>query len=523
MGRDQAAILVVDDVPDNLTAIEAALDGLGHRPVFARSGQEALRCLLERDFALILLDVQMPSMNGLETARLIRRRKRSRHVPIIFITAHDRNDDEILAGYRLGAVDFLFKPIHPEILRAKVSVFVELQRRTAEVARQAQTNLALERMRAQLQHSNQRLALADRRKDEFIAMLAHELRNPLAAIMSGLEVLAVDPSPTVVETIRPAMTRQGLHLMRLVDDLLDIARITSGKLQLHEQLIRVQQVLDDAVELVSPDVIAKRQLLDIDCDCGELRICGDPVRLAQVVANLLSNAARYTDPGGHIWLSARLDQRGELRICVRDDGRGMPPSLLSRVFELFVQGEVGGGGLGIGLTLVRQLTQMHGGEVTARSEGLGRGSEFELRLPLAGDQRPRRLAPGERSSELGLAHKRVALIDDDHDVRELTRSVLEHWGHSVVEAAHGTDGIALVLNERPDIAIIDIGLDDIEGYEVARRLRAELGDRCPRLIAMTGFGRAQDRERAFAAGFHAYLPKPARSEALRSAMHGSVD
>lgn len=395
-------ILVVDDVSDNLLAIEAALDGLAPALVFARSGEEALRCLLDRDFALILLDVQMPSMNGLETARLIRRRKRSQHVPIIFVTAHDRDDDEVLAGYRLGAVDFLFKPIKPEILRAKAGVFIDLQRHAAALARQAaqieaqeladlrrqveaaalrRSNLELERIRTELQHSNERLALADRRKDEFIAMLAHELRNPLAAIMAGIELLAVDPRPAVIETARPAMERQALHLIRLIDDLLDVARITSGKMELQPQSLTVEEVIADAVELVSAMIVANDHELKIDCECEGARILGDPVRLAQMVANLLSNAARYTNRGGHIHVLARLDERGDVRIRVRDNGRGITPALLGRIFDPFVQGEPGGGGLGIGLALVKRLTQMHGGEVTARSDGPGHGSEFELRLP----------------------------------------------------------------------------------------------------------------------------------------------
>jgi two-component system, sensor histidine kinase len=388
--REQVGeILVVDDVPENLIAIEAALEGLGNQLVFASSGEEALRHLLERDFALILLDVQMPSMDGLETARLIRRRKRTQHLPIIFLTAYDRDEDEILAGYRLGAVDFLFKPINPEILRAKASVFVELQRRTAELVCQTQTNLELERTRLQLQHSNQRLALADRKKDEFLAMLAHELRNPLAAILSGIELLAFNSSPEVRQKVHAVTERQGQHLMRLVDDLLDVARITSGKLQLEKQLIRVEQVLDDAVALASAAIAAHDHRLEVDSRCDCMGVLADPVRLTQVVANLLSNAARYTGHGGHIRMSAWIDDDGDVHIRVKDDGRGMTPSLAARVFDLFEQGDSSSGGLGIGLTLVRQLTELHGGEVTARSDGPGHGSEFELRLPGAPIERVR--------------------------------------------------------------------------------------------------------------------------------------
>lgn len=563
LDQQQAAeILVVDDVPENLVAIESALEGLSNDLVLATSGSEALRYLLSRDFALILLDVQMPSMDGLETARMIRQRERTRHVPIIFITAYDRNDDDVLAAYRLGAVDFLFKPINAEMLRAKASVFVDLQRRTAEVARQArlikeheqavmeralaeqrrrleaealrqtlseqrkhgealtQKNLELEQIRAELEQSNERLAAADRRKDEFIAVLAHELRNPLAAMMSGLELLKADPSPENVSTVQPIMQRQGQHLIRLVEDLLDMSRISSGKLKLRKKPIPVTELLDDAVKLSLPRIETSDHTLEVRCECEDALVFGDPVRLAQMVANLLSNAARYTDRNGHIWLSSRRNDQGQILITVRDDGRGMTKELVGRVFDMFVQAKAGGGGLGIGLTLVRKLAQMHDGEITAHSEGPGMGSEFELRLPEAAAQDPPQpvvRSPPTRAPESSL---RVVLIDDHDDVREMTRSLLERWGHTVSEAANGTDGLALVLDERPDVAIIDIGLPDIEGYDVATRLRETLGDACPRLVAMTGFSQAKDRARALASGFDTHLSKPAKPEELRSAMHG---
>lgn len=553
-------ILVVDDRPENLVAIEAALSGFGGNLVFATSGEEALRYLLERNFALILLDVQMPSMDGLETARMIRQRDRTRHVPIIFVTAHDRNDDDVLAAYRLGAVDFLFKPISAEILRAKASVFVELQRRTAEVARQAlqikeheqavreralaaqrrqleaealrkrlteqkvhtdtltKKNAELEHIRAQLEESNSRLAAADRRKDEFIAVLAHELRNPLAALVSGVELLGVNPAAKQVEVVRPIMQRQCQHLNRLVDDLLDVSRITSGKMKLRREKVRLRDVIDDAVKLASSGIETKNHTLDVSCDCDEVVVDGDPIRLAQIIANLLSNAARYTDAGGRIWLSAQ-QHNGTVTVGVKDNGRGMSKELAARVFDMFVQAETGSGGLGIGLTLVRELTQMHGGRVAAQSDGPGMGSVFSITLPAQpAGERARRVSTMPPTAEQPVL--RIALIDDHDDVREMTRSVLEEWGHTVLEASTGLDGVTLVLSEKPDVAIVDIGLPDIEGYEVARRVRAELtADSCPRLIALTGFGQPNDRERAYQAGFHLHLSKPAESAALRAALY----
>ncbi|MFO7564043.1 MAG: hybrid sensor histidine kinase/response regulator [Enhygromyxa sp.] len=363
-------ILVVDDVPENLAAIETALSGLSDALVFASSSEEALRRVSDRDFALVLLD-EHTAAGGLATARRIRRR--TQDLPIIFITAEDSDADELLAGCHLGAVDFLFEPINPELLRAKVAVFVELQRRAALIN--------------ELEHDNQRLRAADRRKDKFIAMLAHELRSPLAVVTAAVELLATESRSNVVRKVRPALARKVTHLTRLVDDLTDIARITSGKLRLDPELIPVDDLISEAVELASPAIVEKHHALQIDCRCGDLRLFGDRVRLAQVLGNLLANAARYTAAGGHLRVSAWLDERGDLRLRVADDGRGMTPALLSRVFKPFVRGDETHDGLGIGLTLVQTLTRMHGGEVIARSDGPGRGSEFELRLPVAAPER----------------------------------------------------------------------------------------------------------------------------------------
>lgn len=268
-------ILVVDDDPNNLVAIEVALGDLGARLVKASSGTEALRHLLKQDFALILLDVQMPSMDGFETARLIRARDRSRHVPIIFITAHSHDDDAVLKGYDLGAVDFLFKPIVPEVLRTKASVFVELQRRSSEIARQAELlreherrehdrSLAEARQRWEaesLRRINGKLKEADRKKDEFLALLAHELRNPLAPIVAALEVIRLaDADPALLMRSRAIIERQVVHLTRLVDDLLEVSRITNGKLELCRERIEIGAVVAQAIATSEVALQEKRHL-----------------------------------------------------------------------------------------------------------------------------------------------------------------------------------------------------------------------------------------------------------------------
>ncbi len=538
-------ILVVDDTPENLTAIGVALDDLDYRLVKVQSGKEALRRLLKQDFALILLDVQMPTMSGFETARLIRARDRSKHVPIIFITAYDRDDAEVLEAYRLGAVDFLLKPIQPEILKAKASVFVELQRRTQEVERQAEQIRAhvlqereswlteqrsrmeaealkrrLEEQRvhaAELEKLNRRLEEDDRRKDEFIAVLGHELRNPLAPLVNGLELLDVANDGTV-ERARTVMRRQVEHLIRLVDDLLDMSRVSRGKIELRRSRVRCGDVMDQAVSLSTPLISERGHTLSTERAGEEIRVDGDEVRLTQVLANLLNNAARYTEPGGTLVLSCVPHDSG-VEFTVGDNGRGISPELLPRVFDLFVQEREGGGGLGIGLTLVKQLVQMHRGEVQATSPGPGQGSRFSVWLPAAAEasaeDEVEETTPTTFPQAVRMASLNVALVEDNDDVRLLMGEVLESWGHDVSQAATGAIGVDLILKERPDIAFIDIGLPDMDGYELARQIRAALGTDKPLLVALSGFGQRRDRERASHAGFDDHLAKPASPADLK--------
>jgi signal transduction histidine kinase len=536
-------ILVVDDTPGNLAAIGVALDDLNYRLVKVQSGKEALRMLLKQDFALVLLDVQMPTMSGFETARLIRARERSRHVPIIFVTAYDRDDEEVLEAYRLGAVDFLLKPIQPEILKAKAIVFVELQRRAYALERQAEQirshvlqereswlteqrsrieaealKQRLEEQRAhaeELETLNRRLAENDRRKDEFIAVLGHELRNPLAPLVSGLELLEAATDEGVARA-RVVMKRQVDHLIRLVDDLLDMSRVTRGKIELRRSVVRAGDLLDHALALSRPLLEERGHHVTLARSGERLLLEGDEVRLVQVLANLLNNSARYTEPGGHITLSCRADADG-VEFSVKDDGRGIPIELLPRVFDLFVQERTGGGGLGIGLTLVKQLVQMHDGTVFAKSEGSGKGSEFCVWLPTckpgtawSGDALAREVGPN-----LDIGCLNVALVEDNVDVRELMGEVLESWGHDVCQAATGAVGVDLILKRRPDIAFVDIGLPDMDGYELARQIRTALGTSKPMLVALSGFGQRRDRELASRAGFDDHLAKPASPADLR--------
>jgi signal transduction histidine kinase len=353
-------ILVVDDVPANLVAIEAALAPLQRPVVKAHSGTEALGKLLERDFALIFLDVHMPVMDGYETARWIRMRERSRDVPIIFVTAHSHDDHAVLRGYDLAAVDFLFKPLNAEMLRAKAQVLLDFQDRM------------------------QRLVASDRRKTEFLATLAHELRNPLAPIQTAVDLMRARPdavpSPRVVDTIH----RQVRHLTHLIDDLLDVSRITANKIDLVREPIALADVIEVALAETTPMIEARHHELSVVAPPGPVAINGDTVRMVQVITNLLSNAARYTPQCGRIELAWGSDGQAAF-VRVSDNGIGIAANRLDSIFEMFVQERVrvdGSGGLGLGLALSRTLVELHGGTIHATSKGRNLGATFEVRVPL---------------------------------------------------------------------------------------------------------------------------------------------
>jgi signal transduction histidine kinase len=538
--NDAGDILVVDDNLANLVAVEAALGSFEGRVVRAHSGREALGLLLKRDFALILLDVKMPTMDGFETARMIRARKRSSHTPIIFITAHNRDDREVLAAYALGAVDFLSKPVVAEVLCAKVSVFVELQRRTAEVARQAELirrherreherALGEERSRWEaesLRRQMEQFAEADRRKDQFLAVLSHELRNPLAPLVTGLELLreqlAVNPlvDARVLRT-RDIMERQAQHLARLVDDLLDMSRISSGKIELRKATVTVQEIIEQALSTSRPLIDTAGHAMQLDLPDEPLLVHGDAVRLVQVVANLLNNAARYTAPQGRIAIHVAPAADDTVEIRVTDNGRGIAPEFLSQVFDTFAQEQPqGGAGLGLGLSVVRRIVAMHEGTVDAHSEGRDRGSEFIVRLPLHEPDPASEAQPADSASSGPTMTKplSIVLIEDSEDIRELMADLLRDWGHTVSVAGDGGAGAELVLSSQPDIAFIDIGLPVLDGYEVATRIRAHACKKPPRLVAMTGYGQESDKRRAMSAGFDAHLVKPASIDALKQAL-----
>jgi signal transduction histidine kinase len=485
--------LLVDDLEENLLALEGLLRREGLVLLKATSGTAALELLLKHDIALALIDVQMPEMSGFELAELMRGIERTRTVPIIFLTAGNTDQQRRFRGYGAGVVDFLQKPIESDVLRSKAGVFFELHRRQQEVKRYAQS-----------------LEEADRRKDEFLATLAHELRNPLAPIRNGLEILRQQPNGKNADTAREMMERQLKHMVRLIDDLLDTSRISQGKIELRCENITLQSAIRSAVETSRPQIDAGRHKLSIDVPKEDIWLYADMTRLAQAVSNLLNNAAKYTPEGGEIKLVVALDG-DSVTIRITDNGIGIPPDMLTKIFSLFEQGNAtpghARGGLGIGLALVRHLVEMHGGTVRAESKGENQGSAFTLRLPVvehvAEEAAAVSEAPQENSKNL-----RILVVDDNMDSAQTTAWMLEMSGHKVVQAYDGRNAIARANETHPDAIILDIGLPDMSGYDVCRTLRAIPAFKNTLIIAQTGLGQQNDRAMTSKAGFDHHLVKP---------------
>jgi signal transduction histidine kinase/DNA-binding response OmpR family regulator len=692
---EKSNILIVDDLPEKLLVFGTVLEDLGQNLVFVNSGSQALREVLNREFAVILLDVNMPDIDGFETAGLIRKYKRSAHTPIIFITAY-ADEIQTAKGYSLGAVDYILSPVVPDVLRSKVKVFVELHQMQRRVRRQADERIALvaaesarrvaeennrrsnflsqasrvlsgsldvsvgarlllelvvpevaplavlqlieedkplsqvivaasrggeplamvnapagalpQAMQDALQESmylKQRVTLqpsvlrrmsseafgldgplalrsavavplmigervlgmlvvgaeqavpghaardwaaleelasraaiafenahlyrslqseiverraaeaelqaANQRKDEFLAMLSHELRNPLAPIRNALEVIRrVAPPDAKLNWAGEVMDRQVRHLTRLVEELLDVARISQGKIQLNKEPVDLAAVIAQSVETAQPFIDARGHTLSVRLPDTPVWMQGDFARLAQVVSNLLHNAAKYSDDGGRIQLELEVGD-GEATIIVRDNGIGIDEALLPRIFDLFQQGTRSldriQGGLGVGLTLARRLVELHGGRVEASSAGPKQGAEFRVIIPCVSVVRGSDIE-AIRDAACPVRGRRILIVDDNQDAAESIAQYLQLEGHEVKTVGDGLLALACVPVFAPQIVVLDIGLPVLSGYEVAKRMRKMAPTQNALLVALTGYGQKEDKLRAVEARVDRHFVKP---------------
>jgi signal transduction histidine kinase len=529
--EDPVNILLVDDQAGKLMSYEAILAPLGENLIKASSGREALEHLLKRDIAIVLIDVCMPELDGFELASIIREHPRHQRTAIIFVSAVHLTDIDRLRGYECGGVDYVSVPIEPEILRARVSVFADLNRKTRQLER---LNRELEKRVAErtaeltaaadrLIESEAALLEAGRRKDEFLAVLSHELRNPLAPILNAVEILRHRPQNE--EELRwsyDVIDRQVGHLTRLVDDLLDVSRITRGKLEIRRRPVDLNQILVNVADGIQGALAPKQLDLRVSLPLEPMPALVDPMRMAQVVLNLLDNAVKFTPEGGTIWLSATTSD-DDITISVRDSGVGIRPEDLPRLFEMFHQ--VNGGalpsqnGLGIGLALVRWIVGLHGGTVEAQSDGPGQGSEFVVRLPAA--QRAVEIpAPPPPAVARTGTPRRVLIVDDNRDSADSLALLLRRQGNEVQTAYDGIAALGAVESFHPEVVLLDIGMPRLDGYDAARRIRELTNGGNLTLIALTGWGQAKDRDRSYQAGFDAHLTKPVEPAMLEDLLRG---
>ncbi len=505
----QVSFLLVDDLEENLISLEALLRREGLTLLKARSGDQALELLLENDVALALIDVQMPGLNGFELAELMRGNERTRRVPIIFVTAGNTTDSRWrFQGYEAGAVDFIQKPIEPDVLRSKAEVFFELYRQRQQIAAQ----------RDELQIHAEALKESDRRKNEFLATLAHELRTPLAPLRNGLDLLQRNPNGDKAGDIRGMMDRQLVHLVRLIDELLDVSRVSQGKIELRKEAVRIVDIVRSATEASRPLIDGEGHLLTIEMPEDPLWVDGDEVRLSQAVSNLLNNAAKYTPAGGQITLGVRADGQ-RIIISVTDTGIGIADNMQSKVFQLFTQIDDhlqrSQGGLGIGLALVRQLVELHGGSVDAYSAGPGTGSRFTIRLPIRPAPVQTQEAEQPRQAPSSFRPLRVLVVDDNPIIADTLGMMLEDIGHEFEAVHDGRKALDAAKHYHPDVILLDIGLPGMNGYEVCKAFRSEAEFQETPIIAQTGWGQDRDKELAAEAGFSFHLTKPVPLEQLQ--------
>jgi signal transduction histidine kinase len=516
MLASQPGVLLVDDDARNLFALESLLQSENYTIATAQTGNEALLALMNREFAVIILNVAMPEVNGIELARLIKQHRRTQHIPIIFLTAHYLEDQHAVLAYDVGAVDYLTKPINPTVLRSKVNVFVDLFRKTRALADINATleaqNSALQReaeermRRIRAEAARAEAEAANAAKDRFLAMLSHELRTPLTPIIYAVALLEKDPDcPPHIREAAATIRRNVAAETRLIDELLDLARISSGKLTLETGVTDVHPILREAIDICFADSGhgVPRRVEQIQAENSRLEV--DPARLRQVFCNLLNNAVKFTPVDGTVFI--RTANSGDwLRVEVSDTGAGIEPRKLSRIFDAFEQAASNSpAGLGLGLAICKALVELHGGTIEAQSAGPGAGASFIVSLPCSASPKSEESSDPSASPRLGSL--RFLLVDDHTDTVESLSFLLTRDGHKVRTAATIEQAVEIAEAYEFDILISDIGLPDGQGTDLLARLKSRTNRR-PIGIALSGFGMEDGPKRSRNAGFAEHLTKP---------------
>jgi signal transduction histidine kinase len=555
-------ILIVDDHRDNLVALEAVLLPLGHRVLRAGSGRAALKILMQEEVALVILDVAMADMDGYEVAELIRGRSANRDTPIVFITANPMSPAAVFKGYSVGAVDYIFKPVSADVLISKATVFVDLYQRSRALKRQAEElgrahdalDLRVRERTEQLARANERLkaVIAQRRraeaeradllrreqearreaervnrmKDQFLATLSHELRTPLNAMLGWAHLLETGQlDPDRVQRAVKVIKNSAFAQKQLIEDILDVSRIVNGRMVLNMSSVDIRSIVDGALDTLRPAADAKQ--ITVTTDIADVPdTCGDRDRLQQIVWNLLSNAIKFTPRDGRV--DVRVDTLGtDVRIVVADNGQGIEPAFLPHIFDRFSQADSSmtraHGGLGLGMSIVRHLVELHGGTVQAESEGENRGATLTVTLPIRvyrePAERPLPTPRQEAEPEVPWAELprldgiSVLVVDDELSARQVATAILQQKGAEVAEAASAEEALALVAGGRVGVIVSDIAMPVTDGYEMMRQLRQGRGRFVP-AVALTAKVTPEDVATALSAGYQKHLPKPVSAAAL---------
>jgi signal transduction histidine kinase len=503
---DKVSILVVDDRADKLLAYEVMLAELKQNIVCVRSGKEALRRLLQEDFAAILLDVNMPGMDGFETAALIRQRQRCETTPIIFVSAINDTVNHISRGYSLGAVDYILTPVVPDILRAKIAVFVDLFKKTEQIKRQAEERESLIREQAIAEHARVEAERASEAKDRFLAMLSHELRTPLTPVLASVFMLEREDNIPGIMHESLQLIRRNVELeARLIDDLLDLTRISQGKVQLSFEIVDAHTLLRNALEICQSEIEQKKLELRSEFAATKVYLQADPARLQQIFWNLIKNAVKFTPNGGKLGIRTTNNGDGQFSLEVEDSGCGIDPEVLPRIFHAFEQaGRTQLGGLGLGLAISKALVEAHQGSLRAESKGRDKGAKFTALFSTSEQDAIPESTDVPRSTAKRRS-VRLLLVEDHEDTnRSLTR-MLRRRGYEVHPANDIRSALDIATSKPFDVLVSDIGLPDGSGIDLLKALRAK-GEVFG--IALSGYGMEEDIRRSGEAGFSHHLVKP---------------